>query len=78
MHPKDVAAKFDAKVFDTREAAEAAGVRLGQTMSPRNVWNRDSAAQAILYDLVRRKQRGEVTEIGLVLDGYSSVTGAYK
>ena len=78
MHPKDVAAKFDAKVFDTREAAEAAGFRLGQTMSPRNVWNRDSAAQAILYDLLRRKQRGEVTEIGLVLDGYSSVTGAYK
>jgi hypothetical protein len=77
MHPQDLAKKYDAKVFDSKEAAEAAGYALGQSMSPRNAWNRDSAAQSIFYDLLRRKQRGEVTEIGLVLDGYT-VTAIYK
>ena len=77
MHPQDLAKKYDAKVFDSTQAAESAGYTLGQSMQPRNAWNRDSAAQAIFYDLLRRKQRGEVTEIGLVLDGYA-VTGAFK
>ena len=77
MHPQDLAKKYDAKVFDSTESAEAAGYTLGQSMTPRNAWNRDSAAQSIFYDLLRRKQRGEVSDIGLVLDGYS-VTGAYK
>jgi hypothetical protein len=77
MHPQDLAKKYDAKVFDSTQAAETAGYTLGQSMQPRNAWNRDSAAQAIFYDLLRRKQRGEVSEIGLVLDG-SAVTGAYK
>jgi hypothetical protein len=77
MHPQDLAKKYDAKVFDSTQAAETAGYTLGQSMQPRNAWNRDSAAQAIFYDLLRRKQRGEVTEIGLVLDG-SAVTGAFK
>jgi hypothetical protein len=77
MHPQDLAKKYDAKVFDSNEAAEGAGYALGQSMTPRNAWNRDSAAQAIFYDLLRRKQRGEVSEIGLVLDGYT-VTGAFK
>jgi hypothetical protein len=76
MHPQDLAKKYDAKVFDSTQAAESAGYTLGQSMQPRNAWNRDSAAQAIFYDLLRRKQRGEVTEIGLVLDG-TSVTGCY-
>ena len=77
MHPQDLAKKYDAKVFDSTSAAEAAGYTLGQSMTPRNAWNRDSAAQSIFYDLLRRKQRGEVSDIGLVLDG-NSVTGAFK
>ena len=77
MHPQDLAKKYDAKVFDSTQAAESAGYTLGQTMSPRNAWNRDSAAQSIFYELLRRKRSGEVSEIGLVLDGYS-VTGAFK
>ncbi|HVG31206.1 MAG TPA: hypothetical protein VM864_15965 [Pyrinomonadaceae bacterium] len=77
MHPQDLAKKYDAKVFDSTQAAETAGYTLGQSMQPRNAWNRDSAAQAIFYDLLRRKQRGEVSEIGLVLDG-NAVTGAFK
>ena len=52
MHPKDLAAKYEVKVFDSPSAAEAAGFRLGQRLSPRNVWNRDSAASAILFDLL--------------------------
>jgi hypothetical protein len=77
MHPQDLAKKYDAKVFDSTQAAETAGYTLGQSMQPRNSWNRDSAAQAIFYDLLRRKQRGELSEIGLVLDGYT-VAGAFK
>jgi hypothetical protein len=77
MHPQDLAKKYEAKVFDSTEAAESDGYALGQTLTPRNAWNRDSAAQSIFYDLLRRKRSGEVSEIGLVLDGYS-VTGAYK
>jgi hypothetical protein len=77
MHPQDLAKKYEAKVFASTEAAESDGYALGQTLTPRNAWNRDSAAQSIFYDLLRRKRSGEVSEIGLVLDGYS-VTGAYK
>jgi hypothetical protein len=77
MHPQDLAKKYEAKVFASTEAAESAGYALGQTLMPRNAWNRDSAAQSIFYDLLRRKQRGEVSEIGLVLDGYT-VAGAFK
>ncbi|MDT7602730.1 MAG: hypothetical protein QOF61_727 [Acidobacteriota bacterium] len=77
MHPQDLAKKHDAQVFASTEAAEAAGYALGQSLQPRNAWNRDSAAQSIFYDLLRRKRGGELSEIGLVLDGYR-VTGAYK
>ena len=77
MHPKDLAAKYDVKVFDSPTAAEAAGFRLGQRMSPRNVWNRDSAASAILFDLIGKRKRGEVSEVALVLET-GSVAGAYK
>ena len=77
MHPKDLAAKYEVKVFDAAAAAEAAGFRLGQRMSPRNVWNRDSAASAILFDLIGKRQRGEVSEIALVLET-ASVAGAFK
>jgi hypothetical protein len=77
MHPQDLAKKYEAKVFDSAQAAETAGYALGQSLTPRNAWNRDSAAQSIFYDLLRRKRGGELAEIGLVLDG-NSVTGAYK
>ena len=77
MHPKDLAAKYDVKVFDSPSAAETAGFRLGQRMSPRNVWNRDSAASAILFDLIGKRKRGEVSEIALVLET-GSVAGAFK
>jgi hypothetical protein len=77
MHPKDLAAKYEVKVFDAPPAAEAAGFTLGQKMSPRNVWNRDSAAAAVLYDLIGKRKRGEVTDIALVLE-VNGVTGAFK
>ena len=77
MHPKDLAAKYEVKVFDTPAAAEAAGFQLGQRMSPRNVWNRDSAASAIIYDLIGKRKRGEVSDIALVLET-GSVAGAFK
>ena len=76
MHPRDLAARHEAKVFDSTEAAEKEGYTLGQSAAVRNAWNRDSAAASILYGLVARKRRGELTEIGLVLDG-PSVTGCY-
>ena len=77
MHPKDLAAKYEVKVFDSPSAAEAAGFRLGQRMSPRNVWNRDSAASAVLFDLIGKRKRGEVSEIALVLET-GAVAGAFK
>ena len=77
MHPKDLAAKYEVKVFDSPSAAEAAGFRLGQRMSPRNVWNRDSAASAILFDLIGKRKRGEVSEVALVLE-VNAVAGAFK
>jgi methylphosphotriester-DNA--protein-cysteine methyltransferase len=77
MHPKDLAARYEVKVFDAPAAAEAAGFQLGQRMSPRNVWNRDSAASAILFDLIGKRKRGEVSEIALVLET-GSVAGAFK
>ena len=77
MHPKDLAAKYEVKVFDSPVAAEAAGFQLGRRMSPRNVWNRDSAASAILFDLLAKRKRAEVSEVALVLET-ASVAGAYK
>ena len=77
MHPKDLAAKYEVKVFDAPSAAEAAGYTLGRRMAPRNVWNRDSAASAILFDLICKRKRGEVSDIALVLQ-VDSVTGAFK
>lgn len=77
MHPKDLAAKYEVKVFDAPAAAEAAGYTLGQRMLPRNVWNRDSAASAIIFDLISKRKRGEVSDIALVLQ-VDSVTAAFK
>jgi methylphosphotriester-DNA--protein-cysteine methyltransferase len=77
MHPKDLAAKYEVKVFDSPTAAETAGFQLGRRMSPRNVWNRDSAASAILFDLIGKRKRGEVSDVALVLET-GTVTGAFK
>jgi hypothetical protein len=77
MTPKEIAAHYDAKVFDTPEAAQGAGFVLTETAQPRNVWNKASAASAIVLKLVEQKSHGEADEIGLVIEAWR-VTGCYK
>ena len=77
MTPKEIATHYEAKVFDTPEAAEGAGFVLADTAAPRNVWNKASAANAIVLKLVEKKEAGEVEDIGLVIEPFS-VTGCYK
>jgi hypothetical protein len=77
MTPKEIAAHYQAKVFDTAEAAEAAGFVLTETAAPRNVWNKASAASAIVLKLVERREAGEIEEVGLVIEPFR-VTGCYK
>jgi hypothetical protein len=77
MTPKEIATHYNAKVFDTPEAAKVAGFVLTETAAPRNVWNKASAANAIVLKLVEQRERGEVEEIGLVIEPFR-VTGCYK
>lgn len=77
MTPKEIAAHYDAKVFDSPGAAQEAGFVLTETAQPRNVWNKASAASAIVLKLVDKKARGEAEEIGLVIETWR-VTGCYK
>jgi hypothetical protein len=77
MTPKEIAAHYSAKVFDTPEAAQTAGFVLTETAAPRNVWNKASAASAIVLKLVDRRESGEVDEIGLVIEPFK-VSGCYK
>ena len=77
MTPKEIAAHYEAKVFETLEAAKVAGFVIGETAAPRNVWNKASAASAIVLKLVEQKQKGEVEDIGLVIEPFR-VTGCYK
>ena len=77
MTPKEIATHYDAKVFDTAEAAEGAGFVLTESAAPRNVWNKASAASAIVLKLVDRRESGDVSEIGLVIEPFR-VTGCYK
>ena len=77
MTPKEIAAQYDAKVFDSPDAARVAGFVLTETMTPRNVWNKASAASAIVLKLVEQRARGAAAEIGLVIEPWS-VTGCYK
>lgn len=77
MTPKEIATHYDARVFDTPEAAKVAGFVLTETAAPRNVWNKMSAASAIVLKLVEKRTRGEVEEIGLVIEPFR-VTGCYK
>ncbi len=76
MSPKEIAAHYEAKVFDTADAATGAGFTLTETHAPRNVWNKASAAQSLLLKLREQKEKGEVKEIGLVLEPWR-VTGCY-
>ena len=76
MNPKEIAAHYEAKVFDSPEAATSAGFTLTETLTPRNVWNKASAAQSLMLKLRDKKEKGEVKEIGLVLEPWR-VTGCY-
>jgi len=76
MTPKEIAAQYEAKVFETPEAAKVAGFILTETLAPRNVWNKASAAQAIVTKLANKRSQGEASEIGLVIEPWS-VTGCY-
>ena len=77
MTPKEIATHYGAKVFDTPEAAKVAGFVLTETAAPRNVWNKASAASAIVLKLVEKREGGEVDDIGLVIEPFR-VTGCYK
>jgi hypothetical protein len=77
MNTKEVAAYYEAKVFDSKEAATAAGFALTDTLTTRNTWNKASAAQAIIYKLLQKKRQGETDQIGLVIEA-QSITGCYK
>jgi len=77
MTPKEIATHYDAKVFDTPEAAKVAGFVLTETAAPRNVWNKASAASAIVLKLVEKRTSGQAEEIGLVIEPFR-VTGCYK
>lgn len=77
MTPKEIAAHYNAKVFDTPGAAEEAGFVLGETAQPRNVWNKASAANAIVLKLAGQRSEGKAEEIGLVIEPWR-VTGCYK
>ena len=76
MNPKEIAAHYEAKVFDAPEAAMSAGFVLTETMAPRNVWNKASAAQSLLLKLREKREKGEAKEIGLVIEPWT-VTGCY-
>ena len=76
MSPKEIAAHYEAKVFDSPDAAKEAGFTLTETHAPRNVWNKASAAQSLLLRLRDQKDKGEVKEIGLVIEPWR-VTGCY-
>ena len=77
MNTKEVAAQYEAKVFDSKEAASAAGFVLTDTLTTRNTWNKASAAQAIIHKLRAKKQQGEAEQIGIIIEP-QSITGCYK
>jgi len=76
MSPKEIAAHYEAKVFDSPEAATSAGFMLTETHEPRNVWNKASAAQSLVLKLREKKDKGEAKEIGLVIEPWK-VTGCF-
>jgi len=74
MTPKEIAAYYNARIFDSIEAAENSGFIITETFEPRNVWNKMSAAHTIVNKLKQRKD--ETSEIGLVLTP-KSISGCY-
>ena len=76
MSPKEIAAHYGAKTFDTPEAATEAGFVLTDKHAPRNVWNKASAAQSIVSKLAKMREAGDAKEIGLVIEAWK-VTGCY-
>ena len=76
MSPKEIAAHYGAKIFDTPDAATGAGFVLTDTHAPRNVWNKASAAQSLMLNLRDKKEAGEIQEIGIVIEPWK-VTGCY-
>jgi len=76
MSPKEIAAHYGAKIFDSPEAATSAGFALTETHAPRNVWNKASAAQSLMLKLRDQKDAGEIKEIGIVIEPWK-VTGCY-
>jgi hypothetical protein len=77
MNTKEIAAHYEAKVFDSKEAATSAGFFMTETLTTRNTWNKASAAQAIIHKLLQKKRQGETDQIGLVIEP-QSITGCYK
>ena len=77
MSPKEIATHYNAKVFDSPDAAKVAGFVLTETLAPRNVWNKASAASAIVLRLVEQRTSGKVEDIGLIIEPWQ-VTGCYK
>lgn len=77
MSPKEIAAHYNAKVFDSPDAAKVAGFVITETHQPRNVWNKASSANAIVLKLVDKRTSGEAEEIGLIIEPWR-VTGCYK
>ena len=77
MTPKEIAAHYDAKVFDSPDAAKVAGFVITETQQPRNVWNKASAASSIVLKLLEKRASGEADEIGLIIEPWR-VTGCYK
>ena len=77
MSPKEIAAHYGAKVFDSPDAAKVAGFVITETHQPRNVWNKASAANALVLKLVDKRETGEAEEIGLIIEAWQ-VTGCYK
>ena len=76
MTPKEIATHYQAKVFESLDAAQAEGFVLTETHAPRNVWNKASAAQSLAIKLARKRASGQAKEIGLVIESWS-VTGCY-
>ena len=77
MTPKEIATHYDAKVFDSADAAKVAGFVITESAQPRNVWNKASAANSIVLKLVQKRSSGEADEIGLIIEPWR-VTGCYK
>jgi hypothetical protein len=76
MTPKEIATQYEAKVFDSPDAARVAGFVLTETAAPRNVWNKASAALAIVSKLAQTREQGQAKEIGLIIQPWT-VTGCY-